>query len=224
MGAASRLNPASHPAIARATVTRSTVRSRPLQSHQHQPSRLNRTLTGQRCRPRQRAPPPPRHSASPSVMGAAEPIEPDGAPGDSAGRGNSRRGSQSASTESSAAAEPGEPDIKPGYGVGHGNRSTLHAQPLQALWGPPSRLNRASHPAIARATVIAATPRTRLLRTHQWPPSPRTRVRNRRGRLRICIPLQEPGWPFHAHHYGWLEGQQFDLSNGHGAGWRQSSR
>jgi len=67
-------------------------------------------------------------------MGAAEPIEPGVAPGNSAAPDNSQHGSRSASATSSAAAEPAEPGIDPGNGVGHGNAQ--HASNLAAAMAP----------------------------------------------------------------------------------------
>ena len=132
------MNLASHPVIARATVTRSTVRSLPPQSHQQQPSRPNLALnratvsaTATRSRPRTRLlrrhqwPPSGQHPASQpctatrstlhtqplQALWAAEPIEPGVAPGNSAGNGNGNgdHATHSAAANASAAAQPPEP-------------------------------------------------------------------------------------------------------------------
>ena len=98
-------------------------------------------------------------------MGAAEPVEPAVAPGNSAGHGNSQHASNSAAANASAASRADRSGRHTRQRRGHGNSRTLHTRRQQALRGRPSRSNLASHPAIARATVTRSTPRTRQLRT-----------------------------------------------------------
>ncbi|QHO75866.1 DNA-binding response regulator [Bradyrhizobium sp. CCBAU 051011] len=63
-------------------------------------------------------------SAAPVAV--AEPVEPDVAPGNSGGHGNSPHPSHSASAKASAAGELTEPGVTSGNGVGHNNSYSSH--------------------------------------------------------------------------------------------------
>jgi len=107
-------------------------------------------------------------SAAPVAV--AEPVEPDVAPGNSGGHGNSSHASHSASAKASAAGELTEPGVTPGNGVGHNNSHASHSASASAVeaaepvepgiasgnGGGHGNSSHASHSASANAS--AATP------------------------------------------------------------------
>ncbi len=173
------------PVTARATATRSRLRSRPPlreRSSRSKPASLRVTARATATRSRLRE--------SASAAGAVEPIETSLAPGNSAGHGNSQHASESASAV--GAVEPIETSLAPGNSASHGNsqqasesasaagavepietslapviarattiRSTLRRR--APLWERSSRSKPASHPVIARVTVTRKTLRNPLL-------------------------------------------------------------
>ena len=154
-----------HPVIARATVTRSTPRTRQLRRRQRPTSRQNRashpaTATRPHHTRRQQALwERPSRSKLP-----AHPVIARATVTRSTPRTRQLRRRQRPTSRQNRASHPATA-TRP-----------HHTRRQQALWGRPSRSKLATHPVIARATVTRSTPRTRQLRRHQRPTSRQNRA------------------------------------------------
>ena len=97
-------------------------------------------------------------------MESGRPVETAGAPGNSAGHGNSQHASNSAAANASAANEPTEPGVASGHG---------HSSPSYSASASVMGDGRA---ASGERGQVARPPRIRQLRTHQRPTSRQNRA------------------------------------------------